>query len=70
MATDFQITDQRPVTDASPSGTFVPAMEITFTTKPSGIPGRVRIPLTAYTPDHVDDVVGASARNIEAVQAL
>jgi hypothetical protein len=70
MAADYQIVDQRPVTDVSPSGVFVPAVEITFTTKPSGMTGRVRIPETTYTPDHVDEVVGTAARNIETVQAL
>lgn len=70
MADHYTITDQRPVTDATPGGVFVPAMEIAFVTKPSNQPGRVRVPLAAYTPAHVDDVVTAAARNIEAVQAL
>ena len=70
MAADYTITDQRPVTHASAGGTFVPSMEITFVTKPSAQPGRVIVPVTLYTPAHVDEVVGAAARQIEAVQAL
>ena len=70
MAADYTITDQRPVTDATAAGVFVPAVEIRFVTKPSQQPGVVRVPTSMYTTDHVDDVVGAAARTIEAVQHL
>ena len=70
MAADYTITDQRPVTTASPGGVFVPSMEITFTTKPSAQPGRLTVPISQYTPAHVDEVLTAAARNIEAVHAL
>lgn len=70
MAADYTITDQRPVTTASPGGVFVPSMEISFTTKPSGQPGRVVVPNTQYTPATVDQIVGTAARNIEEVHNL
>lgn len=70
MAADYTITDQRPTTDATAGGVFVPAMQITFVTKPSGQPGVVRVPMSGYTPAHVDEIVGEAARTIEAVHAL
>lgn len=70
MAANYTITDQRPVTDAAPGGVFVPAMEITFTTKPSGIAGRVRVPVSQYSAATVDDIVTKQADIIEQVQHL
>ena len=70
MAANYTVQDQRPVTDAGIGGTFVPAMEITFVTKPSGIGGRARVPIAQYTPDQVDRVLRAQAEQIEAVQGL
>jgi hypothetical protein len=70
MAADYTITDQRPVTDAGPGGVFVPAMEITFVTKPSQVAGRVRVPLSQYSPTTVDAAVTAQAQTIEAVHNL
>ena len=70
MADTYTVTGQTPVTDLSPTGTFVPAMEITFTTKPSGVMGRVRVPLAQYTPDVVDHAISVQAELIEQVQAL
>ena len=70
MAADYTITEQRPVTTTSAGGAFVPAMEILFVTKPSGVTGRVVVPIAQYGPANVDDVVTAAARNIEAVQQL
>lgn len=70
MAADYTIVDQHPVTDVNAAGVFVPSMEIAFVTKPSGQPGRVRVPSAMYTPTHVDQVVTAAAQTIEAVQAL
>ena len=70
MAADYTITDQRPVTASTAGGVFVPSMEITFVTKPNAQPGRVTVPISAYTPDHVNEIVTAAARNIEAVHAL
>jgi hypothetical protein len=70
MADNFTIVSQAPVTDADASGTFVPAMEIRFTTKPSAVPGRVRVPISQYTPDNVAAIVAANARLLEQVQQL
>jgi hypothetical protein len=70
MAANYTVADQRPVTDAGVGGTFVPSMEITFTTKPSNITGRVRVPMAQYTPEQVDRVLAAQAEQIENVQKL
>jgi hypothetical protein len=70
MADNFTIVSQQPITDSTGGGTFVPAMEIRFTTKPSAVPGRVVIPLAQYTPDNVGKVVAQNAALIEQVQAL
>jgi hypothetical protein len=70
VAETYKIESQRPITSPDASGTFVPAMEITFTTKPSGVPGRVLVPNSQYTPANVDKAVDAAARNIEAVHNL
>lgn len=70
MAATFTITRQVPVTDTVPGGTFVRSTEITFTTVPSGIVGKVRVPDADYTVEHVAEVVGARAALLEAAQAL
>lgn len=70
MAADYTITEQRPVIDATAGGTYAPAMEIRFTTRPTGTPGVVRVPQAQYTADHVNEVVTAAAQAIEAVNAL
>lgn len=70
MGANYTVADQRPVTDAGVGGAFVPSMEITFTTKPHNIAGRVRVPMSQYTPDAVDRVLSAQAEAIERVQDL
>lgn len=70
MSEAFKIENQRPATRAKPGGGFVPVMEITFTTKPSGITGTVDVPDSAYMPDEVARLVGAKAALLEEVQAL
>lgn len=70
MADNYKVTGQAPITTADASGTFVPGVEITFTTKPHNIVGRVRVPQSMYTPQQVDELLTANAANIEAVQEL
>jgi hypothetical protein len=70
MAELYKVESQRPVQDVMPGGTFEPAMEISFTSKPSGVPGRVRIPMSAYSADHVNQVLTDQARLLESVQTL
>jgi hypothetical protein len=70
MADLYTIVGQRPMQDVGTDGTLVPAIEVTFTTKPSGVLGRVRIPAAQYSPDVVNMAVTEQARTIEAVQAL
>ena len=70
MAANYSIVHQTPKTQAVPGGTFVPAMEVTFTTKPHGIVGKVTIPQSQYAPANVDKIVSKEAETIEAVQDL
>lgn len=70
MADNFAVVTQTPTTDIGPTGSIVPAMLVTFRTKPSEIAGRVTIPEAVYTPDEVARIVSVAAANLEAVQAL
>lgn len=70
MSETFTIQNQVPATRNQAGGGFVPVMEITFMTKPSGIVGKVDVPDSTYTPDEVAKIVDAKARLLEAVQAL
>lgn len=70
MADNFVIVTQTPTTDIGPTGSVVPAMLVTFRTKPSDVTGRVTIPTAVYAPDEVKRVVGDAAANLEAVQHL
>lgn len=70
MAEHFTIDGQRPVQDVTPGGVFEEAIEVTFTTKPHHVAGRVRIPKAMYTVDQVAEVVGAQAALLESVAEL
>lgn len=70
MADTYKIETQRPATRAQLGGGFANVIEVVFTTKPSGIEGKVDVPATMFSPDEVDKIVAAQARVIEAVQAL
>lgn len=70
MADTYVVTAQRPVQDVTPGGTFEDAYEITFTTRPSDVPGKVRVPVSAYSADHVDRILSAQAAVLEQVQHL
>lgn len=70
MSETFKIESQRPATRAKPGGGFMSVMEVTFTTKPSGIVGTVDVPDSAYTADEVARLVDAKRDLLEAVQAL
>jgi hypothetical protein len=70
MAANYKITHQQPITTSQPGGMFVPGMEITFTTIPHDVVGKVVIPTAQYTKENVDRVVSAQATTIEDVQAL
>lgn len=66
----YAVTSQTQITDLSPGGQVVPAMQVSFTTKPSGIEGRVNVPISAYSAEEVDRLIRAQVAVIEAVQAL
>lgn len=70
MAANFAIVTQTPTHDIGATGAVVPAIQVTFVTKPNNIQGVVTIPTAGYTPDEVARVVGASARVLEEVQEL
>lgn len=70
MADTYKIETQRPATRALLGGGFANFIEVVFTTKPSGIEGKVDVPATMFSPEEVDSIVAKQARVIEAVQAL
>lgn len=70
MADSFEIVSQTPTSDIGETGTVVPAMEVRFKTKPSGVGGRLTLPLSVYTPDAVATAVATAAATLEAVQHL
>lgn len=70
MADTYKIETQRPATRAQLGGGFANVIEVVFTTKPSGIEGKVDVPATAFSPAEVDALVKSAAVVIEAVQAL
>lgn len=70
MSATFKIENQVPRMRAQVGGGFVDVMEVTFTTRPSGIVGKVDIPTSAYTADEVGTKVGAMADLLEQVQGL
>lgn len=70
MADIFEITNQRPTTIQDPGGVVVQGIEVTFTTKPHQLVGRVQIPTTMYSREEVQSKVGAAAALLEEIQAL
>lgn len=70
MAEGYKITGQLPTSAVGPTGTYVPSIQVSFETKPSGIIGHVTLPVSAYTVDAVAKAVSESAALLEQVQAL
>ena len=70
MAAGYEIVSITPRLRNVAGSTFARVQEVTFTTKPSGLPGRVDIPDDEFDPMHVDGVVAPAAANLEAVKAL
>lgn len=67
MADTYTVTGQRQTTVLQPNGTFGDVVEISFTTKPSGASGVLRVPLSAYMPDKVTAQLAQAAADMEAV---
>ena len=70
MAQTYDVTGQREVIDLTASDGAVKSVEISFTTKPSGIAGTVTIPKATYTPQAAQAAIDAYAANLEATHAL
>ncbi len=70
MAANFEIVAQIPWTTVNSEGRVVPAVQITFKSKPSNQTGRVTIEDSNYSTDEAMRVVGERATVMEAVQAL
>jgi hypothetical protein len=70
MADAYTVENQAPTTIVSPGGLVVPAVEVTFTTKPSGVGGRVKIPTSIFSTDEVDKAIRGQVAVLEAVQNL
>lgn len=70
MADTFKIETQQPALRSRIGGGYQDVIEVTFTTKPTGIVGKVDIPVAVFSPDEVAAVVAAQAKLLESVQAL
>lgn len=70
VADTFKIETQQPALRRRIGGDYQDVIEIVFTTKPSGIMGKVDIPVAAFSPDEVATVIAAQAKLLESVQAL
>lgn len=70
MAETYEITAQTPTTIIGGDGLVAPAIEVSFTTIPSGVPGKVRIPTAIFTTDEVRKAVEKQAAIHEAVARL
>lgn len=70
MAETFEITAQAPTTTIGADGLVAPAIEVSFVTKPSGVPGKVRIPTAIFTAAEVERAVKAQAAIHESVANL
>lgn len=70
MASNFMVVDQMPATIRTASGNIEDGVQITFTTKPSGVTGVVRVPASQYTPAEVEKILSAQAAIIEQVHRL
>ena len=69
MAQGWKIVAQRQTTDLTPDGRFLDIMEVTFETD-EGVTGKVNVPVSAYNPDNVAQLVSARAAAISAVHNL
>lgn len=70
MADVYDVTGQTQTSILDPGGTVTPAIQVTFTSKPSGVISSVRVPLTSYSAADVDRAIRAMVKTIEDVQAL
>jgi len=69
MAEGWKVVAQRQTSDLTPDGRFQDVMEVTFTTD-SGTTGVVRVPIVAYSPARVKELIDAQAQTITAVDNL
>lgn len=70
MAETFDVIGQQEVLDLGAETGPVPAIEVTFKTKPHNIVGTVRIPKKIYTPEEVQKEVLDLAQRLEATHTL
>lgn len=69
MAQGWRVTSQRQTTELTPDGRFQDVMEISFQLD-SGTVGLVRVPLIAYNPDRVKELIDQQAQTLTAVENL
>lgn len=70
MAETFTVTGITNTVYAPPGGTVGPAVEVSFTTKPHQIVGKVTLPAAAFTVEAAETAIAAEAATLERVMAL
>lgn len=69
MATDYSIVNQRQTTTLQPGGGFTDVMEVTYRLT-DGTTGVVKVPLTQYSADAVQQLVEQRVKVHNEVSAL
>lgn len=69
MAADYTITGQRQTTALSSGGSFQDVMEVSFQTT-TGVSGKINVPLSQYSAEHVKGLIEARVERINAVNKL
>jgi hypothetical protein len=70
MATNYKVISQRQTAELTPDSRFIDVVEVTFALVPSGETGSVKVPLSYFTPEHVQSLIEAHVTNMEAVRDL
>lgn len=70
MADIYEVTGQTQTSLLDAAGKVTPGVQVTFTSRASGIVWTVDVPLVSYSADTVDRAIRAAIAQIEAVQAL
>lgn len=67
MADTYTVTSQRATTVYNKAGKLVPVIEVSFTTKPNDIAGKVDVPQAGYSKATAVPLITAAAAALEEV---
>ena len=70
MADDYEVTDQRITTTYGRNGKLLPVVEVSFTTKPEGINGKVDVPQAGYSAQAAKALIEPMVKELKATHNL